>query len=147
MHMFTDIYVDLYKQVLVENMRETSTSTVMTSYYPPPIFFYQTLQNPKALLSVSITNRLLKRTSTPASIADFRGRYTFTIFANMIQKLWITRRTPNLRFLTQLYMAPSISPFQMVNLNVDIFQRYRPAHNSRSRNTRCRQCLQQLGWS
>lgn len=130
MHMFTDIYVDLYKQVLVENMRETSTSTVMTSYYPPPIFFYQTLQNPKALLSVSITNRLLKRTSTPASIADFRGRYTFTIFANMIQKLWITRRTPNLRFLTQLYMAPSISPFQMVNLNVDIFQRYRPAHNT-----------------
>lgn len=128
--MFTDIYVDLYKQALVENMRETSTSTVMTSYSPPPpFFFYQTWQNPKALLSVSITNRLLKRTSTPASIADFRGRYTFTIFANMIQKLWITRRTPNLRFLTQLYMAPSISPFQMVNLNVDLFQRYRPAHN------------------
>lgn len=129
MHMFTDIYVDLYKQALVENMRETSTSTVMTSYYPPPHFFSTKLPVPKALLSVSITNRLLKRTSTPASNTDFRGRYTFTIFANMIQKLWITRRTPNLRFLTQLYMAPSISPFQMVNLNVDIFQRYRPAHN------------------
>lgn len=47
--MFTDIYVDLYKQALVENMRETSTSTVMTSYYPPPpIFFLPNLAKPKS---------------------------------------------------------------------------------------------------